>query len=70
MSSPHEPAFWPYTTRPERTVKRTGVSPMHPKVKWAELDCGHDIYRARKPRVGAVVLCPTCAEKAGRRWLK
>jgi hypothetical protein len=38
---------WPYTTWPERTVVRTGVSPMNPKVKWAELDCGHDIFRAQ-----------------------
>lgn len=48
---------------PERKVMRTGVSPMNPKVKWAQLDCGHDIYRARKPRIGATVVCERCAEK-------
>lgn len=34
---------------------------MNPKVKWAELDCGHDVYRVRKPRVGATVVCEKCA---------
>jgi hypothetical protein len=46
---------------------RTGASPMNPKVKWAQLTCGHDIYRQRKPRVGATIVCETCAEKAGRK---
>ena len=49
---------------PERRVVRTGVSPMNPKVKWAELDCGHDVYRSRKPRIGAVIVCERCAQKA------
>lgn len=48
---------------PERRVVRTGVSPMNPKVKWAALECGHDVYRNRKPRLGALVLCDKCAEK-------
>ena len=47
---------------PERRVMRTGVSPMNPKVKWAELSCGHDVYRQRKPRVGATVVCEKCAK--------
>ena len=49
---------------PERTIVRTGISPMNPKVKWAELDCGHDIYQLRKPRIGATVACVKCSTKA------
>ena len=52
---------------PERYVVRTGVSPMNPKVKWAELSCGHDVYRTRKPRIGATVVCDKCARKFGHR---
>ena len=51
-------------TWPERRVVRTGISPMNPKVKWAELDCGHDVYRLRKPRIGAVIVCELCARQA------
>lgn len=58
---------WPYTTWPERRVVRAGVSPMNPKVKWAELSCGHDVYRARKPKVGATIVCPECAREADGR---
>jgi hypothetical protein len=58
---------WPYTTRPERTVTGSGVSPMNPKVKWAQLDCGHDVYCKRRPRLGATLICERCAEKAGRK---
>lgn len=49
---------------PERYVVRTGVSPMNPRVKWAQLDCGHDVYRWRRPSVGAVIVCNKCAEAA------
>jgi hypothetical protein len=48
---------------PERRVVRTGVSPMNPKVKWAELSCGHDVFRARRPKVGAIVVCEQCSKK-------
>lgn len=48
---------------PERRVLRVDVSPMNPKVKVAQLDCGHDVYRLRRPRVGATIVC----EKCGRR---
>lgn len=48
---------------PERTVTRTGVSPMNPKVKWAELKCGHTVWRNRKPRIGAVIVCGDCGRK-------
>lgn len=48
---------------PERRVVRNGVSPMNPRVKWALLDCGHDIFRQRKPRVGATVVCDECARQ-------
>jgi hypothetical protein len=50
----------------ERRVVRTGVSPMNPKVKWAELDCGHDVYRTRKPRLGALVVCVQCSSESER----
>jgi hypothetical protein len=43
-----------------RAVVRTGVSPMNPRVKWAELACGHDLFVPRKPRIGAMVRCPKC----------
>lgn len=46
--------------RPKCTVIRTGVSPMNPRVKWAELSCGHDVYRPRRPRIGALVTCDKC----------
>jgi hypothetical protein len=58
---------WPYSTQPERRVVRVGVSPMNPKVKWAELDCGHDVYRQRKPRLNAIIVCGECARKADDR---
>jgi hypothetical protein len=48
---------------PECRVVRTGVSPMNPKVKWAQLDCGHDVYRQRKPRIGALIVCEQCSDK-------
>lgn len=47
----------------ERVV-RVGVSPMNPKVKWAELTCGHTVWRQRKPRIGAITACEKCSEKA------
>lgn len=50
-------------TWPERRVTRTGVSPMNRKVKWAELDCGHEVFRTRRPRVGATIVCDKCSEK-------
>lgn len=45
---------------PERRVIRAGVSPMNPRVKWAELECGHDVFRQRKPRIGALIVCEKC----------
>lgn len=51
---------------PERRVVRTGVSPMNPKVKWAQLTCGHDVYRLRRPRIGAILVCDKCSEQQGR----
>jgi len=47
---------------PECRVVRTGVSPMNPKVKWAELNCGHTVWRNRKPRIGATIVCDRCAK--------
>lgn len=51
---------------PERRVVRTGVSSMNPKVKWAELSCGHDVYRYRRPKIGATVLCEKCSGGANK----
>lgn len=51
----------PEKTWPERRVVRNGVSPMNPKVKWAQLDCGHDVFRQRKPRIGALIVCEQCS---------
>lgn len=48
--------------KPEAQVLRTGVSPMNPKVKWAELSCGHHVWLYRKPRIGATVTCDKCPE--------
>lgn len=48
---------------PERRVVRVGVSPMNPKVKWAELSCGHEVFRNRKPRIGATLVCDRCAKE-------
>jgi hypothetical protein len=58
---------WPYTTWPERRVVRVDKAPLNPKVKVAQLDCGHDAYRTRAPRIGAIIVCEKCAEKAGRK---
>ncbi len=58
---------WPYSTWPESKVVRVDVSPMNPKVKCAQLSCGHDVWRNRKPRVGATIVCEQCARKADGR---
>jgi hypothetical protein len=47
---------------PERRVVRTGGSPMNRQVKWAELCCGHTVYRNRRPRIGATIVCEKCAD--------
>lgn len=60
-------ATWPYTSWPERRVVRVDKAPLNPKIKVAQLDCGHDVCRLRRPRVGATVICERCAEKAGRK---
>lgn len=49
--------------QPKRRVLRTGVSPMNPKVKWAELECGHDAFVLRKPRVGQLLACDKCPQE-------
>ena len=48
---------------PERRVVRVDVSPMNPKIKVAQLECGHDVYRNRKPCIGALVICDKCARE-------
>jgi formylmethanofuran dehydrogenase subunit E len=52
---------------PECRVVRVDKSPMNPKIKVAQLSCGHDVYRNRAPRVGATIVCERCAEKANDR---
>lgn len=49
---------------PKRTVVRTGLSPMNPKVKYAELACGHDVFLLRKPKVGTQVACDKCPKES------
>lgn len=56
----------PERVTPERIVVRTGVSPMNPRVKWAELSCGHDVFMLRRPRVGSRVACDKCQEAEAR----
>lgn len=58
MTAPAAPNY------PMRKVIRTGVSPMNPKVKWAQLECNHDIYLPRKPKVGSMQPCHQCERKS------
>lgn len=44
----------------ERRVVRVDLSPMNPRVKVVQLSCGHDLYRGRRPRLGAVLVCDHC----------
>jgi hypothetical protein len=46
-----------------RRVVRNGVSPMNPKVKWSQLECGHDIFGPRRVRVGVIRACHECGRK-------
>jgi len=46
---------------PTRKVVRVDLSPMNPKVKVAQLECGHDKYVYRKPRIGSMQVCDRCA---------
>ena len=54
-------ATWKYSSWPERRVVRVDISPMNPKVKCAQLNCGHDVYCNRRPRVDAIIVCEPCA---------
>lgn len=66
--TPPRAADWPHSTWPERRVVRVdAASPLNPKVKCAQLDCGHDVWRNRKPRIGAIIVCPDCAREADRK---
>lgn len=50
-------------------VVRVDKSPMNPKVKVAQLACGHDIYIRpphRAPRIGATRRCNDCEYAAAR----
>jgi hypothetical protein len=55
---------WP---GPKRRVILTGVSPMNAKVKWAELNCGHLVYRQRKPKIGVLIVCDKCQPEPGKK---
>lgn len=57
-------ANWPYSTWPESYVTRVDKSPMNPKVKLVTLNCKHEVWRNRAPRLGAVIICHDCARKA------
>lgn len=46
----------------ERVV-RNGVSPMNPKVKYSQLECGHDLWGPRRFKVGSTHKCPECSRK-------
>jgi hypothetical protein len=37
---------------------------MNPKVKLVTLNCKHEVWRNRAPRLGAVIICHDCARKA------
>lgn len=66
MTEPRVGRGIPGNSWPERTVKETGISPMNLKVKWAELSCGHTVYRKRKPRIGATIVCTKCSEEEAK----
>ena len=56
--------------RVERSVVRVAKSPLNPKVKVAELSCGHDLYirpPAIAPRAGSPVACDKCKTEANAR---
>jgi len=44
----------------EHKVVRVDKSPMNPRIKVSQLECGHDVYRARAPRIGARAVCDKC----------
>lgn len=50
----------------KRKVVRTGVSPMNSRVKWAELECGHNVFLPRRPRIGTELVCAICSVRKGR----
>ncbi len=47
-----------------KTIVRIDKSPMNPTVKVAQLECGHDVYVNRTPRIGSLVDCERCDYKA------
>lgn len=56
--------------RVEANVIRVIKSPLNPKVKIAELSCGHDRYihpPAIAPRKGTPVPCEKCKDEANQR---
>jgi hypothetical protein len=52
----------PYVVKawPERRVITTWSQSNQPKVK-VELNCGHIVYRQRKPKLGATIVCEQCS---------
>lgn len=44
----------------KRKVVRVDKSPMNPKRKVVELECGHELWVNRAPKVGAIVKCEAC----------
>ena len=41
-------------------VIRQGRSPMNPKVRWVQLECGHDVYVSPGKRIGKHLVCHKC----------
>ena len=61
-----KPAFQS-VMRVEQLVVRVDKSPMNPKIKVVQLQCGHDYYvhpSSRAPRIGTPVSCGPCKRKA------
>lgn len=48
----------------KKKVVRVDKSPMNPKLKCVELECGHEIWVSRAPTVGKLIECETCTKAA------
>lgn len=46
----------------KRKVVRVDPSPTNPKIKCAELECGHEVFLNRAPAVGKKVACERCTK--------
>jgi formylmethanofuran dehydrogenase subunit E len=48
----------------KQKVVRVDLSPMNPKIKCAQLECGHDVFVNRAPTVGKKIVCERCTKNA------